>query len=268
MAAESWAYRRFGGSTSGGPPLLLLPTFRANLDAWDPLLVDALALQRDVVLLDLAGIGRSTGLVPSTVTAMARDVVRFLGAIGVEAPVDVLGHGLGGMVAQELALLHPQLVRRLVLAATAARGDGRSHRWAPDVSRLATSSELRPDAVLKLLFEITDRSQAKGLEYLARVATRVADRDWPPTDQARAAQYEAVNDWASPEQGKLDRLRGIAVPTLVACGDNDIAASSESSRLLADHLPNAWLRVYPDSGHGFLFQYPLEFATLVTLFLE
>ena len=129
----SYAHRRFGDSKAGSPPLVFLQHFRGNLDNWDPLLVDGLAAEREVVLLDNSGVGLSTGKVPCTVTEMARDAISFLDALELDQ-VDLLGYSLGGMVAQELALLRPRMVRRLVLAGTGPRGGGHQmHGWIYDI---------------------------------------------------------------------------------------------------------------------------------------
>ena len=95
--------------------------FRGNLDNWDPALVDRLARDREVILLANSGVGASTGVVPDNVTDMTRDVLRFVDALGLKQ-IDLLGFSLGGYIAQELALVRPRLVRRIVLAGTAAQG--------------------------------------------------------------------------------------------------------------------------------------------------
>lgn len=265
---ENYAYRRFGATGTSMPPLLFLATFRANLDAWDPILVDALALQREVVLLDNTGVGRSTGTAPCSVVQMAYDSLSFLDALHIETPVDVLGHGLGGMVAQEVALLRPRQVRRLILAGTGPYGDQHAGRWAPDIEHLATLDSLGPEELLKLLFEITESSRVKGRGYLARAAARTKDRDVPSTTDVRDRQYDAITAWCVPDPSKLSRLAAITAPTLVTTGDNDLLTSPQSALLLTDHLPHVRMRTYPDAGHGFLFQYPVEFATLVAAFLS
>ena len=125
-------YRQFGNPQTNAPPLLCLQHFRGNLDFWDPALVDRIAQDREVILLANRGVGASTGVVPDNVTDMARDVVLFLGALGLDQ-VDLLGFSLGGDIAQELALLRPRLVRRIVLAGTAPQGGPDLHRWTDDV---------------------------------------------------------------------------------------------------------------------------------------
>ena len=265
----TYAYRRFGDGTTGAPPLLFLQHFRGNLDNWDPLLVDTIAARREVILLDNTGVGLSSGLVPRTVTEMARDAISFCDALEL-TEIDLLGYSLGGMVAQDLALLRPQLVRRLVLAGTGPRGGGQlMHGWAPDVARVARAKDNGPDDLLWLFFEHTETSRKLGREYLGRAfGERKEDRDEPNGDQVAEAQYDAIVEWGIPDRSKLDRLAGIRQPTLVANGDNDTMIPTINTHILGEQLPNARVRIFPDAGHGFLFQWPVEFAAAVAALLD
>ena len=261
------AYRRFGDEQTDAPPLVCLQHFRGNLDNWDPALVDRIARRREVILLDNRGVGSSSGAVPDNVGDMARDVLQFVDALGLTR-VDLLGFSLGGYVAQELALVRPRLIRRIVLAGTAPEGAPRIHRWSDDVYALATPDVPNPDGFIKLFFSGSEASRAKGREYFERITARQVDRDEQTDLAARDAQLEAIARWGIPDPSKLARLAAITQPTLVANGDNDTMMITENSHLLADHLPNSQLRVYPDSGHGFLNQYPEQFADHVNAFLD
>jgi len=264
---ETLVYRRFGNTTTDAPPLLCLQHFRGNLDNWDPALVDRLAGDREVILLANRGVGSSTGVVPDNVTDMARDVLRFVDALGL-GMVDLLGFSLGGYVAQELALLRPRLVRRIVLAGTAPQGAPRIHRWSDDVYALATQDVTSAERFIKLFFSGSEESSAKGMEYLKRVSSRQADRDAPTDLATRDAQLMAITRWGIPDPSKLARLSAITQPVFVANGDDDTMMITENSHLLAQRLPNSQLRIYPDSGHGFLDQYPELFADHVKAFLN
>jgi pimeloyl-ACP methyl ester carboxylesterase len=172
----AYAYRRFGDSTGGQPPLVFLQHFRGNLDNWDPLLIDTIAQRCEVILFDNTGVGLSSGTVPRTVTAMARDAIAFVDALGL-GEVDLLGYSLGGMIAQEVALLRPRLVRRLVLAGTGPRGGGsQMHGWIKDIEQTANAANPGPEDVLRIFFEVTDTSRQKGREYLGRMLSRHQDR--------------------------------------------------------------------------------------------
>jgi pimeloyl-ACP methyl ester carboxylesterase len=262
----TYAYRRLGAAQAGTPPLVLLQHYRGNLDNWDPALVDALASMREVILFDNAGVGGSTGRTPRTVTAMAHDALRFLEALELEE-VDLLGFSLGGFVAQEVALIRPRLVRRLVLAGTGPQGGEDMHGFADDLYVSATRDEPGAEDLLTLFFERTETSVAAGRAFVDRIFTRSGDRDAPTTLATRDAQLDAIHTWGIPDPSKLNRLAGITQPVLVANGDSDRMVPTPNSHLLAARLPDARLRIYPDAGHGFLFQYPREFAAEVQAFL-
>jgi pimeloyl-ACP methyl ester carboxylesterase len=260
-------YRRFGGGPSDAPPLLCLQHFRGNLDNWDPALVERLATDREVILLDNRGVGASTGAVPDNVDDMARDVLRFVDALEL-TQIDLLGFSLGGYVAQEVALVRPRLVRRIVLAGTAPRGAPRIHRWSDDVYALATPDVPDPAGFLRLFFSGSEASRASGMEYFRRISGRSDDPDEATDLATRDAQLEAITRWGIPDPTQLARLAAITQPTLVANGDNDTMMITENSHLLAHHLPNAQLRIYADAGHGFLNQYPEQFGDHVRAFLN
>jgi pimeloyl-ACP methyl ester carboxylesterase len=267
IGGVSFVYRRFGNEQTDAPALVLLQHFRGNLDNWDPALVDRLAQDREVILLDNRGVGGSTGVVPENVTTMARDALVFIDAVGL-GPIDLLGFSLGGYVAQELVLLRPRLVRRVVLAGTAPQGGPDIHRWSEDVYALATPDEPAAEDLLSLFFSDSDESRAKGMESIGRLYQREVDRDEPTDLATRDAQLAAITAWGIPDESKLNRLAGITQPTFVANGDNDTMMHTKNSHLLAAQLPNAQLRIYPDAGHGFLNQYPELFADDVHAFLE
>jgi pimeloyl-ACP methyl ester carboxylesterase len=264
----SYAYRRFGRAGASSPPLLFLQHFRGNLENWDPLLVDGIAAKREVILLDNTGVGLSSGKVPTTVTEMARDAISFLDALE-PGEVDLLGYSLGGMVAQEIALLRPRAVRRLVLAGTGPRGGGHQmHGWIFDIEQTANAANNGVEELLHIFFDVTETSRAAGRAYVQRAFSRADGKDAPNGPLVARAQYDAIVEWGIPDPTGLHRLAGITKPTLVCNGDNDRMIPTINSQVLADHIPCARLRIFPDSAHGFLFQYPTEFAQLVNGFLD
>jgi pimeloyl-ACP methyl ester carboxylesterase len=262
-AGVEFAYRRFGRSRD--LPLVMLQHFRGNLDNWDPALTDALAAEREVILVDCAGVGSSTGEPCHTIAETARQAVAFMDALGL-APVDLLGFSIGGFVAQEIALVRPGLVRRLVLAATGPKGAPGMHGWRDDIAS-AARAESRPENLLYIMFAHTDTSQAKGKEFLGRFMQRQEGRDAPTSDAVRDAQYDAIVEWGIPDHGAVQRLTGIQSPTLIIQGDDDLMIPTKLSHLMAGLIPDAQIRIYPDSAHGFLFQYPTEVAAEVNAFL-
>jgi pimeloyl-ACP methyl ester carboxylesterase len=262
-AGVDFAYRRFGRRTE--PPLVLLQHFRGNLDNWDLALTDALAAERELILVDYPGVGSSTGEPSATIAEMARQLIAFVGGIGLDS-IDLLGFSIGGFVAQEIALVRPTLVRRLILAATGPKGAPGMHGWREDIAA-AARGESRPENLLYIMFAPTGASQAKGREFLSRFLERREDRDVPVSDAARDAQYDAIVHWGIPDHAALQRLTGIKNPTLVIQGDRDLMIPTKQSHLLAGLIPNAQIQIYPDAAHGFLFQYPTEVAGDIDEFL-
>jgi pimeloyl-ACP methyl ester carboxylesterase len=258
-----FAYRRFGRPAE--LPLIMLQHFRGNLDNWDPALTDALAAEREVILVDYAGVGSSTGEPSRTIASMARRMIAFVGALGL-VEIDLLGFSIGGFVAQEMALVRPTLVRRLVLAATGPKGAPGMHGWREDIAA-AARGESKPENLLYIMFAHTDASQAKGIEFLGRFMQRQEGRDAPTSEAARDAQYDAIVEWGIPDHGALQRLTGIKSPTLVIQGDGDLMIPTKLSHLMAGLIPDARIRIYPDAAHGFLFQYPAEVAVEIGRFL-
>lgn len=265
--AATLVYRRFGTSETDAPPLLCLQHFRGNLDNWDPALIDALAADRRVVAFDNVGVGGTTGATPNTVEAMAHDAIAFIDAIGLER-VDLLGFSLGSFVAQEIALIRPDLLRRVVLASAAPQGAAGMHGWAPEVIGAVGVPETSPAGYLAVFFAPTDTSRKAGQEAAARIFGRTADRDVPTSWQTRQAQYDAVCTWGIPNHALLERVTAIDVPVFVANGDSDPMILPRYSHLLAGLLPDARITIYPDSAHGFLFQHHAEFAADAHAFLE
>jgi pimeloyl-ACP methyl ester carboxylesterase len=263
---ETLVYRRFGSTGSAPPPLVLLQHFRGNLDSWDPALLDVLAADREVITVGLRGVGSSTGVVRDNVTDMARDTIGFVSALGLRQ-IDLLGFSLGGHIAQEIALLRPHLVRKLVLAGTAPRGGPDFHTWSADLYATAALDVPSADTFISLFFSGSTDSVRLAWEYLARAGGRTVDKDSDTTLEVRDAQLQALMEWSIPDSSKLERLGAITQPTLVACGDNDTMMRTSNSNLLAEKIPGAQLRIYPDSGHGFLNQHPAQFGEHVRKFL-
>lgn len=244
-----YAYRETGDGTV---PLVLFMHFRGNLDNWDPALVDALAPGRRVIAFDNAGVGGSSGTTPHTVAEMARDAIAFIEAMAIEQ-ADFLGFSLGSFVAQEVALIRPSLVRRLVLASSAPQGAAAMHGWAPDVIDAVGARETIPDRVLDVFYALSPTSRQAGQQAFGRMFARIEDRDKATTWDTRLAQYDAVCAWGVPDHALLERVSAIEAPTFIANGDSDPMILPHYSHLLAGLIPHAHLKIYPDSAHGFLF---------------
>jgi pimeloyl-ACP methyl ester carboxylesterase len=260
----TYCYRDTGGADV---PLLLLQHFRGNLDNWDPAFVDELGSGRRVIAFDSVAVAGSGGTPASTVAEMVAGALAFLDALNAHK-VDLLGFSIGSFVAQEIALVRPSAVGKVVLASSAPKGAPGMHGWAPEVIGTVGAPQPGPEAYLGVFFTRSDASRSAGREVLARTSARRVDRDQPTSWACRNAQYDAVCEWGIPNYGLLERLEAIEMPVFVANGDSDPMILPRYSYLLAGLLPNAQLTLYPDSAHGFLFQHYRQFTADVDTFLR
>jgi pimeloyl-ACP methyl ester carboxylesterase len=263
---ETYAYRRVGGGIRR--PLICLQHFTGTLDNWDPAVTDPLASDREVILFDSAGVGRSTGKVPTTVAGMAMHALDFLDAMCLTS-CDVLGFSLGGMVAQQMALDRPSIVHRLILVGTAPRGgEDIMHLEKPSLAKYLGDPTLKGyDVLQKLFFAPTPSSQTAGGAFIERLAHRKEDHDTLSGPEVAAAQIAAFREWEQSSGTRFADLEGIQQPTLVVNGIHDEMIPVSNSFRLSEHLPNAMLLVYPDSGHGSLFQFHESFSRHSAAFL-
>jgi pimeloyl-ACP methyl ester carboxylesterase len=221
-----YAYRDTGPG-AGGVPLVLLQHFRGNLDSWDPALIDALAVSRRVITFGNTGVGGSAGTTPDTIEQMARDAIAFAAGLDL-GQADLLGFSIGSFVAQQIALMRPALVRRLILASSAPQGAAGMHGWAPEVISAVGTPQTSPGEYLGVFFTASPASRQAGLQ----------------------------------------RLSALDMPVFVANGDSDPMILPHYSYLLAGLIPQARVTIYPDAAHGFLFQHHAEFAADVETFLR
>jgi len=248
-----FAYRRFG--KEGGVPLVFNMHFMGTMDHWDPAVTDGLAKERDIILFDNAGVSSSSGDVPGSFVEMGANAIAFIKALGLKQ-VDVLGISIGGLVAQEITLQAPDLVRRLVLVGTEGK------------QIFGASYEHPDDLWLRVHFTPSDASQAAGRKFLKRFRLRARDRDPEVTERAALAQRAAIAKWGAKREHAWDYLKEIEQPTLVVNGSNDVIIYTINSYILQQNLPNAQLILYPDSAHGSLYQYPELFVRHVSTFLS
>jgi pimeloyl-ACP methyl ester carboxylesterase len=263
---QRYAYRRFGAGP--GLPLLFLQHFTGTLDNWDPAVTDPLALGREVILFENAGVGRSTGSVPKTIAGMAEHALAFLDALHLTR-CDVLGYSLGGMIAQQMAQDRPEIFRRMILVATAPRGgEDIMHLEKPSLARYLNDPNLRGYAVLgKIFFASTDSSQAEADAFIKRLMRRTQEREPVSGTAVAQAQMAAFREWESRTADRFTTLKNIRQPTLVANGVHDEMIPVRNSYWLSENLPNAVLMTYPDAGHGSLFQFHEAFTRQATAFL-
>ena len=259
----NFAYRRFGKQS--GIPVILFAHFRASMENWDPSVTDGLAAEREVILFSNTGIGLTSGETPETVKEMAQDAILFIEALGLKQ-VDLLGFSLGGFIAQQITIDRPDLVRRLVLAGTGPEGGQNMQEYPPEITALAINEVPVMEDFQVLFFSPSKAGQNAGKAFWERRHLRTAQTEPPSTPQVMAAQAKAIGLWGIPAKS-YPQLNEIKQPVLITNGSNDVMVPTINSYITYVNIPNSKLILYPDSGHGFLFQYPEEFVADVNAFL-
>src|SRR5258705_13681050 len=258
-----FAYRRFG--KANGVPLVFNQHYLGTMDYWDPTVTDGLARDREVILFNNAGVSSSSGEIPTTFEQMGADAGRALSL----NKMDVLGFSIGGMVAQEIALQAPDLVRKLILVGTGPRGGQGMESLTQAAGRLFGATYDPPDYVwLAVQFSSSAAGQAAGREFLKRTHLRQGGREPEGNDKGSPAQVEAMGKWGVQQKGSYDYLKTINQPTLVVNGSNDRIMPTVNSFIMQQNMPNAQLIIYPDSNHGAHHMYPELFVEHATLFLN
>ncbi|WML43238.1 alpha/beta hydrolase [Neobacillus sp. PS3-40] len=259
-----FAYRKFGAET--GTPVVFLVHFRGTMENWDPNMVAPIAKERPVILFDNKGVGETNGQTPETISEMAQDAATFIKALGLNK-VDILGFSIGGMVAQELALQEGDLIRRIVIAGSSPEAGVRPEPVIFErMTRHGGNVDTAIDDFMFFFYKSTETSKSAGMDSLQRI---MSQKQFESSDQVQAAQLNAVAKWAQPKPDQdYDWLKNITHPVLVTNGNEDVMVETKNSFILSEKLPNAQLIIYPDSGHGHLFQFPELFAENVNSFLD
>ena len=257
-----FAYRQLG--PSAGVPVVFLTHLAAVLDSWDPRVVDGIAARRRVITFDNRGVGASSGSTPTTIEQMARDAVTFIRALGFDQ-VDLFGFSMGGMIAQVIAQQQPRLVRMMILAGTGPAG-GEGIDRVTRISYLDTARGLltRRDPKQFLFFTRTPNGRGAAKEFLARLEERTNDRDKAISVGSFRAQLKAIHRWG--QQTPAD-LASIHQPVLVMNGESDRMVPTKNTVDLDRRLPNSQLVIYPDAGHGGVFQFHEDFVKRTLEFL-
>ncbi|MGK9043903.1 alpha/beta fold hydrolase [Mammaliicoccus vitulinus] len=265
VEGTEFAYKKLGEEE--GIPLIFIIHFRGTMENWDPLMLENIAKERPVILFDNVGVGYTDGETPDSIDTMAEDTYQFINGLGYKK-VDVLGFSIGGMVAQSLAIHHPDLVRKLILSGTGpAGGIAPSHpRMEEMMYKAEGSKEDAIETFLFLFYPETEKGRELGKQSLKRIFDQ---KTKDSTLQVRDAQLTAIAKWTNEDfNGYKELLNKISNPTLVINGDNDIMVPTENSFTLSQNIPDAQLIIYPNAGHGHLFQHPLRFANHVNVFLD
>ena len=259
----TYVYRELGEKI--GIPIVFFTHLSANLDNWDPRIIDGIAKQHWVITFDNTGVGLSSGQVPGTIKEMAEDAIDFIKALGFKQ-IDILSFSMGGMIAQELLELEPTLIRKVILTGTGPRGG----KGIENVTKISNQDLVRAIFTLKdvktyLFFTRTLNGKRKAKEFLARIKERKKNRDKMISLKGYLTQLKAINRWGKSTPADLSKIKQ---PILVVNGEADRMVPTENSYDLVQRLPNSKLVIYKDAGHGAIFQYHEEFTKEVLAFLN
>lgn len=259
----TYVYRELGEKI--GIPIVFFTHLSANLDNWDPRIIDGIAKQHWVITFDNTGVGLSSGQVPGTIKEMAEDAIAFIKALGFKQ-IDILSFSMGGMIAQELLELEPTLIRKVILTGTGPRGG----KGIENVTKISNQDLVRAIFTLKdvktyLFFTRTSNGKKKAKEFLARIKERKQNRDKMISLKGYLTQLKAINRWGKSTPADLSKIKQ---PILVVNGEADRMVPTENSYELVQRLPNSKLVIYKDAGHGAIFQYHEEFTKEVLAFLN
>ncbi|WP_425860885.1 alpha/beta fold hydrolase [Arthrobacter sp. TWP1-1] len=262
-AGVEFVYRELGRQ-HGGVPLIGLTHLGANLDSWDPEVVDVLAESRRVILIGYRGVGASSGSVQDRFEDMATDIISVIRALGLSR-VDVFGLSMGGMVAQEILRQAPELLERVILAGTGPQGGpGLTSMTKVMIRNILRGLITFTPATTLLFFTRTSNGRQSAKAYQARIKQRHTGRDKPVAPSVMRAQLRAVNLWGQ-EQPQDNTFTG---PALILHGDSDRMVPLENVDPLLARFPHAEVRVFTDSGHGVVPQNRHAVTDIITRFLQ
>lgn len=257
-----FVYREFGKRE--GIPVIFLHHLTAVLEDWDPRVIDGVAAQHHVVIFDNRGVGGSAGTTPASINEMAADAVAFISELGFKK-VDLFGFSMGGFIAQAIVHAHPDLVRKLVLTGTGpAGGAGISNVAAVLQDGIAKAQAVGKHPKHFLFFTQTPATQKAADEFLARLNERSTDRVKEVTNETIMAQLTAIHAWGSAPETPLENVEH---PVLIGNGDDDVMVPTVNSYELATRLKNARVSIFPNAGHGGIFEHHAIFVPQVLSFL-
>ena len=257
-----FVYRSYG--KEGDIPVIYFNHLTANLDNCDPRIMDSIAAHRFLISFDYRGVGATTGVQGTSIADMAKDAIAFIHALGYQQ-VDIIAFSMGGFITQELLLIEPGLARKIILAGTGPRGG----KGVSDVVGLTYKDIFKGifsfrDPKFYLFFTQNKVGKTAARDFLKRLKERKENRDQNVKLSVLKKQLKAIADWGQAAPADLGIFKH---PVLVANGDHDRMVPTPNSYDLAKRFPNAELVIYPDSGHGGIFQYHEAFIKRALHFL-
>lgn len=244
-----------------GHPLILIMGLTANMDWWDPELLDQLSSRYRLLLFDNRGAGRTDAPEGEfSIEQFANDTAGLMEAVGIDH-ANVLGVSMGGMIAQELVLSHPEKVDKLILCATFCGGEKAVYADREVLMKMVDRSGTPEQQVRKTVTLLFPEDWLKEHEdYFRDFFRRYSIA--PVTEENAMRQFMATVTFNT-----YDRLPTVQKPTLIACGTEDVLVPAANSKILAERIPGTRLVEFEDAGHGFINQCRPEFVSLVNDFL-
>ncbi len=257
-----FAYRSYG--KAGDIPVIYFNHLTANLDNCDPRIMDSIAAHRHLIAFDYRGVGATTGVQGTSIADMANDAIAFINALGYQQ-VDIIAFSMGGFITQELLQIKSGLARKIILAGTGPRGG----KGVSDVVGLTYKDVFKGilsfrDPKFYLFFTQNKVGKSAARDFLKRLKERKENRDKKVKLSVLKKQLKAIDTWGQAAPADLSVFKH---PVLVVNGDHDRMVPTPNSYDLAKRFPNAELVIYPDSGHGGIFQYHPAFIKQALAFL-
>jgi pimeloyl-ACP methyl ester carboxylesterase len=256
------AYKIFGN----GDPILLISGSGNVMDVWPTTFLQELSSNHTVIIFDNRGVGNTTaGTRPFTISQFANDTIGLLDALNIQR-IDVLGFSMASFIAQQLTIVHPERVNRLILYGASCGGqEGIPQR--PEVTRtisdFVNNRSQNADAFLSITFPPEwIRTHSNYIETIPKPSEIILYT-------TLVKQFNAVEEWLSRNwTGVCNQLQNISTPTLIVTGTEDVAVPAANSLILVEKIPGAWLVQITGAGHGLMYQYPAQFSKIIKTFLE
>ncbi len=247
-----------------GFPLVMIQGLSENVYWWDSPVIDGLSKHLKTVIFDNRGVGRSDDLVGDlTIESMAADALGLMDALNI-SQAHILGHSMGGMIAQELALKFPERVKKLVLCSTSC-GGSKAEPSSPETQKILTKlsfkghtrrlvDEAMPHIFTKKFMDENPEFIEKKIDDLLIIPTG------PTTFKAQMGSWMRYNSYR--------KLKEMNIPTLIIHGKQDILVPPSNGDLLATKIPNAEIVYFDSNAHMIHTEEPDKFDEVLLKFLK